>query len=144
MTTTAYPGRGSTLANGGTAGTSYTTVGQLKKFAFSGLKADSDDITNLSSPTINKEWLKTIVDSDNVTFSGVLNPADPTFQALLTNLYTAGQTANNYWQITLTDGSTLVFQGFVLDFKPADVEYNKAIPFSGTIKITSQVTATWS
>jgi hypothetical protein len=144
MTTTAYPGRGSTLANGGTAGSSYTTLAQLKKFAFSGLKAESDDITNLSSPTINKEWLKTIVDSDNVTFTGVLNPADPTYESLLANLYTAGQAATNYWQITLTDGSVLTFQGFVLDFKPADVEYNKALSFTGTLKITGQVTAVWT
>lgn len=144
MTTTAYPGRGSALANGGTSGSSYTTIAQLKKFGFSGMKAESDDITNLSSPTIVKEWIKTLVDADNVTFSGVLNPADPTFQALFTNLLAAGSAATNYWQITLTDGSVLVFQGFVTDFKPADVEYNKAIPFSGTIKITSTVTPTWS
>ena len=145
MTTTAYPGRGSHLANGGIAGTSYTNVGQLKKFGPSGLKAKEDDITNLDSPTINEEYLKTVVDSGSMTFEGVLNPAVATeAQLLLTNLYAAGQNATNYWQITLTDGSIFVFLGFVSDLKPFGVEYNKAIPFSGSIRITGVITPTWS
>ena len=53
-TTIAYPGYGSKLANGGTAGTSYTNVAQLKKGNFSGLKADFEEITNLDSPSIFK------------------------------------------------------------------------------------------
>ena len=142
MTTTAYPGRGSHLANGGSAGTSYTNIGQLKKFAFNGIKGEFDDITNLDSPDIFKEWMKTIVDGDAVTLDGVMNPADPTMANLLTNLQTAGAAALNYWQITLTDGSTLVFKGYVQDFK-FGVEYNKALTFSGTIKIVGAITPTW-
>lgn len=144
MTTTAYPGRGSHLANGGTAGTSYTNIAQLKKFAFSGMKAEFDDITNLDSPSIFKEWMKTVVDGDTVTFDGVLNPADPTYEGLLTQLATSGSGALDYWQITLTDGSTIVFQGYVQDFTPAQVEYNKALAFKASIKIVGNLTTTWS
>ncbi len=141
-TTIAYPGYGSKLANGGTAGSVYTNVAQLKKFNFSGLKAEFDDITNLDSPSIFKEWMKTVVDGDTVTMDGVMNPADPTTQGLLTNLATAGSASLNFWKITLTNGSVLVFQGYVQDFK-FGAEYNKAITFSGTIKIVGNVTATW-
>lgn len=143
MTTTAYQGRGSHLANGGTTGLSgYTNLGQLKKFNFSGLKAEFDEITNLDSPSIFKEWMKTIVDGSDVTFDGVMNPADPTLQALLTNLATAGAAALNFWQITLTNGSTLVFQAYVQEFK-FGAEYNKAITFTGALKIVGNVAATW-
>jgi predicted secreted protein len=141
-TTIAYPGYGSKLANGGTTGASYTNVAQLKKINFSGLKAEFDDITNLDSPNIFKEWMKTIVDGDTVQFDGVLNPADPTSQALLSNIGTAGSAALNYWKISLTNGSTLIFQGYVQDYK-LGVEYNKAITFSGAIKIVGNITAAW-
>jgi predicted secreted protein len=141
-TTLAYPGYGSHLASGGTNGAAYTNVAQLKKVNFSGLKAEFDDITNLDSPTIFKEWMKTVVDGDTVTFDGVMNPADPTTQSLLANIALAGSAALYFWKITLTNGSTLVFQGYVQDFK-FGAEYNKAITFSGGIKIVGNITATW-
>jgi hypothetical protein len=141
-TTVAYPGYGSHFANGGVAGGAYTNLGQLKKFSFNGLKAEFDETTNLDSPTVFKEWMKTVVDGSDLSFDGVMNPADVTLQALLTNLATAGSAAQNFWKITLTNGSTLVFQGFVAEFK-FGVEYNKAITFSGTIKIVGNVAATW-
>lgn len=141
-TTIAYPGYGSKLASGGTTGASYVNIAQLKKFNFSGLKAEFDDITNLDSPSIFKEWMKTVVDGDTVQFDGVMNPADPTTQAILTNIGTAGSAALFFWKITLTNGSVLVFQGYGQDFK-FGAEYNKAITFSGAIKIVGNVTATW-
>lgn len=141
-TTIVFPGYGSKLASGGTAGAAYTNIGQLKKFSFAGLKAEFDDITNLDSPNIFKEWMKTVVDGDTVTFDGVMNPADIQTQALLTNLATAGSAALFFWRITLTNGSVLIFQGYVQDFK-FGAEYNKAITFSGTIKIVGNVAPTW-
>jgi hypothetical protein len=142
-TTVAYPGYGSKLANGGTAGASYTNIGQLKKFAFGGLKADFDEVTNLDSSSVFKEWMKTTIDGGDVTFDGVLNPTDATTQGLLTSLALAGSASENYWKITTTDGTTFIFQGYVSEFKTG-AEYNKAITFSGAIKIVGAVTATWS
>lgn len=149
MTTTAYPGFGSHLASGGVAGSAYTNVAQLKNIDFDGIKCDFDEITNMDSPTggaglsIFKEYLKTVIDGGSVKFDGVLNPADPTTQALFTNLQLAGQTALYYWKVTLTDGSTLVFQGYVENFQIKDV-YNKAISFSGGLKIVGPINPTWS
>jgi predicted secreted protein len=141
-TTIAYPGYGSKLASGGTTGAAYTNVAQLKKVNFSGLKAEFDDITNLDSPSIFKEWMKTIVDGDTVSFDGVMNPADPTTQALLANIGNSGAASLFFWKITLTNGSVLIFQGYVQDFK-FGAEYNKAITFSGAIKIVGNITPTW-
>jgi hypothetical protein len=141
-TSTAFPGRGSYLSNGGTTGSPYTRVAQLRKFGPAGGKAEFDDITNLDSPTIFKEYLKTLADGSAFAFDGVLNSADPTFQSLFVNLAAAGSAALDYWQVTLSDGSVVVFQGYVeaVDF---GVEYNKALAFKGSIKIVGAVTATW-
>ena len=148
MTTVAYPGFGSKLASGGTAGSSYTNVAQLKNIKFSGIKGSFDKITNLDSPTggagnaVFEEYLKTLVDGDSVTFDFVMNPADPTTQALLTNLQLSGQNALYYWKVTLSNGSILIFQGYASDFK-FDVSYDKAIVGSGGIKIVGPITPTW-
>lgn len=147
MTTTALTGFGSHLANGGAAGSSYTNVAQLKKFTFSGIKAEFEDITNMDSPTIGgavfKEWLKILLDGGSIKLDGILNPADPTMQALLTNLEAAGNTALNYWKITLSNGtSTLIFQAYVEEFT-IGIEYNKALTFTGSLKVVGTVTAAW-
>lgn len=145
-TTVAYPGYGSHLGTagpGGTSGGPFTSIGQLKKFNFGGLKADFDETTNMDSPTIFKEWMKTVVDGSDVTFDGVLNPTDATTQGLLTNISTAGSAAAYWWKISTTDGSTFVFQAYVSDFK-FGAEYNKAITFSGSLRIVGNITATWS
>lgn len=148
-TTVAYPGLGSHLASGGTTGSSYTNIAQLKNIKFAGIKGKFDTITNLDSPAgggsataVFEEYLKTLVDGDSVTFDFVMNPADPTTQALLANLQLAGQTALYFWKISLTNGSVLVFQGYASDFK-IDVSYDKAIIGSGGIKIVGPVTPTW-
>lgn len=148
MTTVAYPGFGSHLASGGTAGSSYVNVAQLKTIDFDGIKVDFDDITNMDSPASSfgatfKEYIKTVVDGGSVKMDGVLNPADTTTQALFQNLELAGQNALYYWKVTLTDGSTLVFQGYVESFQVKDA-YNKAITFSSGIKIVGPITPTWS
>jgi hypothetical protein len=146
MTTVASPGYGSHLASGGTAGSAYTNIGQLRKFNFSGLGANFDNITNLDSPApggaVFEEWMKTTVDGKECGFDGVLNTTDPTMQSLLTNLEAAGAAALYYWKITLTTGSTLVFQGYVAEYATG-AEYNKALSFSGKIKIVGPVVATW-
>lgn len=142
-TTVAYPGYGSMLQSGGLAGSTYSKVGQLKKFSFSGLSADFDEITNLDSPTIFKEWMKTNVDGKEVAFDGVLNPNDTQQQDLLINLAAAGSAALYYWKITTTDGSTFTFQAYVSEYTNA-VEYNKAITFTGKLKLVGPVTAIWS
>jgi len=141
--TTAYPGRGSKLATSST-NSNYVNVAQLQKFAFAGMSAAFEDITNLDSPSIFKEWMKTIVDAKDVSFTGVLDPSNPAgVQGLLTQLQTSGATSLYYWQITLTNGSVLTFQGYVSELMPVSVEYSKALVYSGKIMIVGAVTAAW-
>lgn len=142
MTTVAYQGRGSHLATS-PDGVSYTNVAQLKTIAFSGAEAAFEDITNLDSPTIFKEWIKTIVDAKDVSFTGILNPADPSTQGLLTQLQAAGSASQYYWKITLPNGSVIAFQGFVSGLNLVNVDYSKALTFSGKIMIVGPIVPTW-
>ena len=141
MPTTAVQGIGGQLLVSASSPVSYTPVAQLKKIVFAGLTVDFDDITNLDSG-IFKEWMKTLVDAKEISFEGVLKPLDTSQQNLLTNIQTAGAAALEYWRVKLAEGSTLDFQGYVADYAPT-VEYNKAVFFSGKIKITGGITATW-
>jgi hypothetical protein len=147
MTTTAIPGYGGHLQNGGTTGSSYTNVAQLKKFSFSGLKVEFEDITNLDSPApggaVFKEWLKVLVDGGSIKFDGVLNPADPSTQSLQVNQAAAPANALNYWKIVLSNGtSNIVFQAYVEEFTLQN-EFNKAVPFTGGLKIVGPITFNW-
>lgn len=138
MSTVAYQGRGSSLQTS-PDGSSFTTVAQLQKFSFGGMKSTLEDITNLSSPTAFKEVLPTIVDPGDVSFNGILDPQN----ASINNLSTLLQNRTlEYFKILLTDGTAITFQGYVTEYVPADVDYSKAILFSGKVSITGAVTIT--
>lgn len=146
MSTTAITGYGGYLSNGGASAASYTRVAQVRKYNFSAVKAEFEDTTTLDSANVAgavyKEWLKILLDGGSCKFDGVLNPADPTTQGLMANLQTAGNTALNYWKITLSSGSTMTFQGYVEEFTIGN-EYNKAVPFTSSIKISGPITVAW-
>jgi hypothetical protein len=136
----AYQGRGSMLQVGVlTSPPGFTTVAQLRKFAFGGAKTTLADITNLDSPTAYMERIATVIDPGDVTFDGVLNPSDDTYLSL--NDLQANRTLSQFL-ITLTDGTTYDFDGYVTEFVPASVDYSKEIVFSGKITITGAVTIT--
>jgi len=141
MSTTAVQGIGGQLLVSAGSPVSYTPVAQLKYIKFGGMTVDFDEITNLDSGLF-KEWMKTLVDAKEISFEGVLKPLDSSQQNLLTNIQTAGSAALEYWRVKLAEGSTLDFQGYVGDYAPG-IEYNKAVTFTGKIKITGGITATW-
>jgi hypothetical protein len=148
MTTQALPGYGGKLYNGGGTGAAYTVIAQLRKFKFGGIKVEFEDITNLDSPAapggaLYKEWLKTMVDGGSVTFDGVLQPGDPSTQALIANQQASPANALEYWQIKLANSTTtFTFLAYVETFDLSN-EYNKAVPLNGGLKIVGVVAVTW-
>lgn len=138
--TVAYQGRGSKLQVGAdTSPYDFVTIAQLRKFAFGGAKTTLADVTNLDSPTAFMERIATVIDPGDVSFDGVLNPADTTYGSL--NTLQSNRTKSQFL-ITLTDNTTYQFEGFVTEFVPASVDYSKEIVFSGKITITGAVTIT--
>lgn len=148
MSTIAFPGFGSKIANGGTSGSSYTNVAQCKNVKLSAGKIKTDDITNLDSPAIGggsvyEEILKVLVAADTVTFDFVMNPADPTTQSLLSNLQASPSSSFDYWRLTTTDGTTFIFQGYSASFD-IDVTFDKAITGKGSVRVSGPMTVSWS
>ena len=148
MSSIAIPGYGTKLANGGTAGSSYTNVAQVMDVTQPLGKATKDKITNFDSPAssggaVNEEYLKTSVDPGVVSFGMVFSPTDPTQQAVAANLQAGSTTATNYWKLTTQDGSTYVFQGYI-EADSFDFKVDKAVAVKASIQITGPVTLTWS
>jgi hypothetical protein len=148
MTSIAVPGFGTKLANGATAGSSYTNVAQCKNVKLPIGKMKEDDITNFDSPAsaggaVYQEIIKTMVQGDTVTFDLVFSPADPTQQNVAANLQAGPTTALNYWRLTTNDGTTFVFQGFIAG-DDIEVNYDKAIVGKASIRVSGPITITWS
>ncbi len=140
MSTVAYQGRGSSLNTSDLASPpTLTKIAQLQKFAFSGMSATLEDITNLDSPTAFKEVLPTVIDPKDITFDGICDPANTAWGSLAT--YLQGRTLK-HWEIVLTNGTTLSFDGYVTEFVPVSVDAVKALVFSGKISITGAVVIT--
>jgi hypothetical protein len=139
MTTTAYPGYGSSLQ---IMSSPPVTIANIRKFNFPGLKADFEEISNLSSPTINKEYMKLMIDGGDMPFDGVFDPADPAVMTLWDSLKRAGNAALETFRVTFTDGSTLDFQAYVAQFSTG-AEYNKVLAFTSSLKIVGDIVASW-
>jgi len=139
MTTVSYQGRGSKLQTSAD-GVTYTSVAQLRNIKFGGLKSTVDKVTNLDSPNAFEEILPTIIDPGDCSYDGVLDPANPTVQSLLTLLQNQTLT---FFKVTFPGlANTITWKGYVVDHVPAEVGYAKAITFSGKIMITGPVTIT--
>jgi hypothetical protein len=138
MSTNAYQGRGSSLAVETLFGSpaTFETIAQLQKFAFGGLKVAIDKVTNLDSPDAFEEVIATTIDPGDVSFDGILDPANASIGEINTLLQARTKSS---FKITLSDGSTFTFSGYFTEFAPANVDYSKAITFSGKITITGAV-----
>lgn len=138
--TVAYQGRGCKLnLQTSVSPVVYTEVGQLSSVKMGGLKSGTIDITNLDSPSGFKEITPGIIDPGEISFDGILNPANSSIANLLALLQ--AQTLS-YWDLALSDGVTHVrFYGYVTEYAPvSDVAVGKALTFSGKITLTGQVT----
>jgi hypothetical protein len=138
MSSIGYQGRGSKLSvETATSPITFTPIAQLQKFAFGGIKVAVEKITNLDSPDAFEEIIATTIDPGDVSFDGVLDPANTEVADLVDRLQ--NRTKSNF-QIELTDGSKFTFAGYFTELTPATVEYSKAIMYSGKIQITGAVT----
>lgn len=133
--TNAYLGYGSTLKQS-TDGVTFVMTAQLKKFAPAGSKQTIVDQTNLRSTGPFTQPLPAQVDTGEIEFSGVYS-GDST-QATLAQLH--GQMQLGYFKVTLTDGTVWNFSAYVAEFTPWEVTYNKAIPFSGKLRVVGGMT----
>jgi hypothetical protein len=133
--TTAYLGYGSKLFQS-VDGVTFVVTAQLKKFAPAGSKQTIVDQTNLRSPGPFTQPFPAQVDTGEIELEGVY--AGDSTQATLAQLH--GQMALGYFKGVLSDGTTWAFSAYVSEFKPWEVTYNKAIVFSGKLRVVGGIT----
>jgi len=141
----AFAGMGTILARGdGASPEAFTPIAEIKNIQRSGAKADQADVTNMDSISAYREWLPTLLDAGEISFTGNYIPADATQQSLQTDF---DARASGQWTITLPASSISdpgnatpgfwEFTAFVtgLDF---DLSIDKEATISGKLKISGQ------
>ena len=137
-------GKGSVLSVS-TDGTSFTPVKQLKSITFSGSEQAFDTITNLDSPGAVHEFAPTLITPPDCDFQGVFNGADPG-QIMVSAAFDAQQALQCKLQLAPGKGQTTgmlrTFTAFVKSKPQIDAQMDKASTYSGSLKITGQITDT--
>jgi len=136
MTTKAQPGFGSKFylqLPGGVM----TAVAQLRRFKPAGSKATIVDQTNVSTPDNFDRPLAVRITSGEIDMDGVLDPANT---QILQLGQAHAQLALVNCQVILTDGTQYSFSGYVSEYVPWEVEFNKFIAFSAKIRVSGALT----
>jgi hypothetical protein len=143
----AFAGRGSVLQySTNPPSVPYVELAEIKSIAFSGMKYDLADVTNMQSSNF-REWLPTLADSGDLSFSGNLIPNDPT-QTDLIDFFNTAALVN--WEVVLpadasqgypTSLGTFKFKAFVSSID-RNIPVDKEGSISGKLKITGEITFT--
>lgn len=118
----------------------FTTIGEVGDISGPGLKVDTDDVTNQSSPGGVEEIVPTIARTEDVTFPVNLNIDDPTHDQNTGLLADAENRALRNFRLGLKTGTKYAaFSAYVIGFKfMAPVK--GALKADITLKPTGQVT----
>jgi len=131
----AFSPRGTTIGFLVEPSVSYQLLAEIKEINFSGAKYDLADVTNYESGNF-REWLTTLADSGEVSFSGNYVPSDST-QAALLGYFNNGTLVD--WQVTLPNAlGVITFKGYVSSLEHA-LPLDKEATISGKIKVTGKI-----
>ena len=141
----AFAGRGSELQYDVPASSPVTqkTLSEIKTIQFTGAKYDLADVTNFESGNF-REWLPTLADSGDLSFTGNLIPNDNTESDLI-SFFNAATLIT--WHVVLpaapgqgfnTSLGTFTFKGYVSSID-RDIPVDKEGTISGKIKITGEI-----
>lgn len=120
MPTNATKGYGASLAWGTTPG-SLTDIIQIRDISGPSVEVGEVDITNQDSANEFKEWLPGFADAGEVEFNVVYTKAQ------CASLYSIVANGDIYYFVlTLRDGSTWAFYGFIKNFG-TEVEYEDSV-----------------
>jgi predicted secreted protein len=112
-----------------------TPLAEIKQIDFTGAKFDLADVTNYQSGVF-KEWLTTLADSGEVSFTGNYIPTDASQQALL-GFFNAGLLVS--WIVTLPNSlGTITFKAYVQSLEH-NLPLDKEATITGKLKITGAV-----
>ena len=132
----AFVARGTIISYETNPSVGFVPLAEIKEINFTGAKYDLDDVTNYESGNF-REWITTLADSGDLSFTGNYIPTDTSQQALL-GFFNTGVLVS--WQITLPNSlGTITFKAYVQSLEH-NLPLDKAATISGKLKITGAVT----
>jgi hypothetical protein len=114
-----------------TSGTSITAVGEVKSFTGPSPTVTDVDVTNLESANYHKEFIPGLIDSGDLVATVSYGKAQTT------SVYALLRTSK-WWIVTLPDTSTWLVEGYVKGFGQEQIESEKEITNTITIKVVSK------
>lgn len=134
MATGGFRGQGTLLQRAG------VTVAEVVNIDIGGAKADFDDATSMDSTGAFKEWIPTLLEAGEVSFTGVFVGSGSASQTQLLSDFN-NQTLET-WTIVLPSGKgTFTFSAYVAQFD-VKIPHDKKVDFSSKLKITGPNTLT--
>ena len=116
----------------------FIPLAEMKNLSFTGAKYDTTDVTNYESGNF-REWLTTLADSGELSFTGNYIPGDPSQSALLSQFNTGVLVS---WQITLpatvVGATPITFKAYVQSLEHS-LPLDKEATISVKLKITGMV-----
>jgi len=120
----------------------FTTVSEVKDIAGPPQTLEKDEVTNQSSPNFYKEWITTLIDGGEVTFSCNYIPGDATQNSATGLLSWLQGRGIQDWQIVPPSPNAariIAFSGFVTHWEPK-FAVAKAAQLDIKITVTGAVT----
>lgn len=113
----------------------YLLLAEIKDLSFTGAKYDLADTTNFESGNF-REWLTTLADSGELSFTGNYIPSDPSQQELL-GFFNNGTLVN--WKIVLP-ASASAAQPITFNAYVSSLEHMLPLDKEATIQVKLKIT----
>ena len=128
-------GASANLTGGVDGGEAFTTIGEVKTLSFSGLQAGTIDVTTMESQNNTREFIPSLIDGGDITFTINFLPGTAGHKQLVTDM--RDRVKHNYKVIWPDSLSTpWGMSGYVTNFAPsAGIE--DALTASVTIKLVT-------
>lgn len=131
----AFVSRGAVIGYQTNPSVGFLPLAEIKEINFTGAKYDLDDVTNYESGNF-REWITTLADSGELSFTGNYIPSDTSQQSLL-SFFNAGTLVQ--WEIQLPNSlGTITFSAYVQSLEH-NLPLDKAATITGKLKITGAV-----
>lgn len=136
MSQNAFIGNGVTLSYKISPAVTFTTVGQLISV---GLNPKFGEVEVPLLGLSAKEYLSTLLESGEPTFTIAYNGTDTTYQALIAQFLSGNACA---WKLLLPDGGNFTFNAFLKEFPVEGIEQESVIEINASMRISG--TISWS
>jgi predicted secreted protein len=135
VSSAAFVSRGTIISYETQTSIGFLPLAEIKSIDFTGAKYDLADITNYESGNF-REWITTLADSGEVSFTGNYIPGDAS-QAALLGFFNAGTLMA--WKVQLPNNlGTITFNAYVSSLEH-NLPLDKEATITGKLKITGAV-----